>query len=137
MQSGKLDIKPSQTQVREVLSALVSEAKARAPRVDVRLRVSDDVPEVISTDPKRLAQILRHALSNAVKFSYENEVVRLNVGTRRGSDALRPALRFEVVNTGIGLRGRDPASLFEPWEQKQASSRNVDIDMRVGLSICR
>jgi signal transduction histidine kinase/DNA-binding NarL/FixJ family response regulator len=96
---------------------------------------SKNLPTGIKADEKRLRQVLLNLLGNAIKFTHQGQVT-LNVSSLRG-DALRspqpegkreaePALwvlpqqlslRFEIIDTGVGMTPEQLKKIFLPFEQ--------------------
>jgi CheY-like chemotaxis protein len=99
--------------------------------VDVVLEIDDDIPGGVSGDPGRVRQVLCNLLGNASKFTEVGRVVlRL--------DALDAhTLRWRVEDTGIGMTEAQLASVFEPFEQADASIARRFGGTGLGLSICR
>jgi signal transduction histidine kinase/DNA-binding NarL/FixJ family response regulator len=75
-----------------------------------------DLPRAVLADGKRLEQVLLNLLGNAVKFT-ERGHVALAVKRLQGADSGRARLRFEVVDTGIGMQPAQMRTLFRPFEQ--------------------
>ncbi len=69
----------------------------------------------ISTDYGRLRQILNNLLSNAVKFTFKGTV---SLTVRKEGDSV---LRFDVADTGIGIRPEKIEQLFKPFTQADES----------------
>lgn len=64
----------------------------------------------VFADPQRLKQVLLNIISNAVKYNCENGQVGINVGQCKDG-----FVRFEVVDTGIGISKEDLHKVFEPF----------------------
>ena len=119
--------------VEDVLSLLAE----RAQRKDVELacRLSDDLPAKVRADPGRLRQILTNLVGNAIKFTERGEVVvSVDVASVEG-DVVR--VRFEVRDTGAGIPLAARGSLFEPFQQADASTTRRYGGTGLGLAICR
>lgn len=110
--AGTLRIEPSDVLLAD-LAAVLRQKYARVARdkqVEFSVELAPDLPEVISSDSKRLQQILVSLLSNAFKFT-ERGAVRVNVGlASRGFSPDHPVLRhapsvveFAVTDTGTGM----------------------------------
>ena len=135
----------------EVLVANLSEAIARPFRHEADNRqLSFDVeidPHLgrsITTDSKRLQQVLKNLLSNAFKFT-EHGGVRLSVSAAVGGwSPEHPVLNqapavvaFEVSDTGIGIPLEKQKIIFEAFQQADASTSRKYGGTGLGLAISR
>ena len=83
------------------------------------------------TDDKKLAQILRNFISNALKFTLRGEV---RVSARLEG---RDRIRFAVSDTGIGIAPELHASLFEDFTQVDSPLQKRLRGTGLGLSLCK
>jgi PAS domain S-box-containing protein len=81
-------------------------------------------------DTRRLSQCLGHLLSNAAKFTQQGAI---GLRIRQTDDTLR----FEVVDTGIGIEPAQQATLFEDFTQADASPSRRYGGTGLGLAITR
>jgi len=98
------------------------------------VQVSQDTPEVVGADPTRLRQVLVNLASNAIRFTDEGSVI-LRVSPTSGEQGL--GLRFEVIDTGIGIAPEDRGNLFESFTQANSSTTRKYGGTGLGLAICR
>lgn len=84
----------------------------------------------IVSDRRRVEQILLNLLSNAVKFTEEGKV---RLEARRVGERVR----FEVRDTGQGIREEDLENLFKPFFQVDSGLNKQHEGTGLGLSICR
>ena len=100
------------------------------------------IPSMIQTDPTRLRQILVNLLGNAIKFT-EKGSVKLVVslieeqGDRSRLLRGRSLLRFDVVDSGVGLNPAQIESLFRPFVQADSSTTRKFGGTGLGLTISK
>ena len=95
-------------------------AAARAKGIELALHVDVNMPTGLRGDPSRLRQILNNLVSNAIKFTQQGEVI---VRASRVEDTADDVLvRFEVVDTGIGIPSETQGRLFQPFVQAEGST---------------
>jgi CheY-like chemotaxis protein/signal transduction histidine kinase/HAMP domain-containing protein len=98
----------------------------------------------ITTDSKRVQQILKNLLSNAFKFTAQGSV-RLRIaavqeGWTGENSVLRQApsvVAFEVTDTGIGIPAEKQRIIFEAFQQADASTSRKYGGTGLGLAISR
>ena len=97
------------------------------------------LPDRLHGDPTRLMQALLNLLSNAVKFT-ERGAITLRVellAETAPQDDTGLLLRFEVMDTGIGIEPLEFAHLFDPFSQADGSSSRLHLGTGLGLAITR
>ncbi|NMO98102.1 sensor histidine kinase [Paenibacillus lemnae] len=138
VEAGHLDIEMDEVNIREIVFMLhmIFEVNAAKKNLLFELKLSEDVPEVLVSDPHRLNQILRNLLSNAFKFTNEGSVV-LQVYMKQQAEEDRRWIVFSVSDTGIGIPQNKQVSIFEAFEQGDASITRKYGGTGLGLSISR
>ena len=134
--AGKLELCPGEVQLAECLRVTcdIIRVKAEEARLAFVVDVAPDVPEKVIADETRLRQVLLNLLSNAVKFTERGEVaLRVRV---MHAGALRATLRFDVQDTGVGLREDQLEKIFCPFEQV-GDARRRTVGSGLGLAISR
>ena len=137
LEAGKLLIEHSPFNLLSVIENtldLLAE-RAHSKRLELTYLVQPDVPQNLMGDPNRLRQVLTNLVSNAIKFTDQGEV-SLEV-TREPADDGTAAIRFEVVDTGIGIAEDSLPQLFEMFHQADSSTSRRYGGTGLGLAICR
>ena len=100
----------------------------------LELDIEQAVPATMHTDPKRLGQVLKNLLSNALKFT-ERGTVTMRVSRVSGPGHER--LAFAVHDTGIGVPAEQQDLIFEAFRQADGSTHRKYGGTGLGLSISR
>ncbi|WP_319242319.1 response regulator [uncultured Propionivibrio sp.] len=136
IEAGKLILESYDFSVDQLIVSIADMVRDRITSKNLELIVdTDHLPPMMHGDGKRLGQILLNFVSNAVKFTEVGQVLlRCRIIHRRG-DIL--TIRFEVIDTGIGITQEQQAHLFEAFEQANASTTREFGGTGLGLAICR
>lgn len=95
-----------------------------------------DLPSVVSCDPNRLRQILLNLLRNAVKYTnYGNIQLMASVDSRVPGKSVR--LKFEILDTGVGIPEEKMNKVFDAFFQIESSSQLTEGGVGLGLSIVK
>jgi signal transduction histidine kinase/ActR/RegA family two-component response regulator/HPt (histidine-containing phosphotransfer) domain-containing protein len=131
IEAGELRLSLEPVQVADA----VAEAKAlmghAAGEAFVGLRQRPvNVDLYVRADRKRLMQVLLNLISNAVKYNHRGGNVVIGVAQTQAG------VRFEVVDTGIGISDDAMERLFTPFERLDAPSRGIE-GTGLGLAVAR
>jgi len=102
-------------------------AASKGLQLDIRLEAP--LPKTISTDPRRLQQILKNLLSNAIKFTEQGSVTTRIYQTASGQIA------FAVSDTGIGIAPEKQHTIFGAFQQADGTTSRKYGGTGLGLSI--
>ncbi len=115
---GKIDILPVQFNfasfIRTIESIINEQAKTKS--LIFSCKIPPDVPDIVEADATRLRQVLLNLLSNAVKYTRTGEII-LDVSVIEIVDAKTDTIRFEVIDTGIGIENNKIGRIFKPFDQ--------------------
>jgi PAS domain S-box-containing protein len=132
IEAGKLELEEGRFDISELaegaLAAFMAVAEDKGIGFD--LRVAAKAAGVYRGDSTRVRQILYNLISNALKFTTSGQI-RVTVG-RSKSDLI-----LEVCDSGIGISPDQLKSLFQKFEQADASTTRRFGGTGLGLAICR
>lgn len=138
IEAGRLELESIAFNARDLFQdiwALMSHsAKEKGLKLDIEFLNS--VPEVITTDPTRLKQILVNIVGNAIKFSSKGAVL-LQVDWQAGSTSDGGDIIVSVTDTGPGLSAEQVSQLFRPFTQADVSTTRKYGGTGLGLALSR
>jgi signal transduction histidine kinase/CheY-like chemotaxis protein len=108
--------------------------EAQAKGVALEIEVDQQAPRRVRGDGARVRQVLMNLVGNAVKFTAEGSV-RVRVMAR--AEPTVSGVRFEVVDTGIGIEPALLERMFQPFVQADGSTTRKYGGNGLGLSIAK
>ena len=142
IEAGQLEVRAEPFDLRDSLERVTALVKPMAEKKNLVLTfiAPSDLDEMMS-DRRRVEQILLNLVNNAIKFTDHGRVTVTaeKVAAYKASPAARsqPAVRLRVVDTGIGIKPEDLATLFQPFRQIDAGIARQREGTGLGLVICR
>jgi signal transduction histidine kinase len=132
VEAGRIEISPAWFEMVDLFSALRGMFKPVLTNPDVNLVFEEpgDVPKLY-TDDRKLSQILRNFISNALKFTQKGEV---RVSVHREGDE---RVTFFVADTGIGIAPEYQQALFEDFSQVQSPMQKKLRGTGLGLALSK
>ncbi|MBC3764632.1 PAS domain S-box protein [Neptunicella marina] len=137
IESGKMTIEAVNFQLQKIIEevAFLNTNASAEKGITIHSFIDSNVPEYLVCDVVRLKQILMNLVSNAVKFSYSDSDVFINVSLLNESqDNLR--VEFCVQDRGIGMSLDEQAKLFQDFSQADNSITRKFGGTGLGLAIC-
>jgi signal transduction histidine kinase len=132
IEAGRISISPEWFEMVDLFAALRGMFKPILTNEAVALVFEEptDVPRVF-TDDKKLSQILRNFISNALKFTQNGEV-------RVSSQYRTPGwVTFSVADTGIGIAKEHQGALFQDFVQVDAPIQRRFRGTGLGLALSK
>lgn len=132
LETESVQFNPS-TIANEVVQTLVSTAADK----DLRLsfKIEDQIPRFIQSDPTRFRQVLTNLVGNAIKFT-DSGAVQITAFLGQEPDG-RDMLKFEVLDSGIGMTPEQSSKIFEQFTQADTSITRKFGGTGLGLSISK
>jgi two-component system, sensor histidine kinase and response regulator len=107
----------------------VLEAQATEKKIDIEAGISDDVS--LRADPDMLNTILRNLVSNAIKFTPENGLIKIE--SSRSPDAVE----ISITDSGVGISKENLDKLFRLDIIHTDLGTNREIGTGLGLILCK
>ncbi len=137
LESGKMDIVPTQYAISSMFSDLVNLIWIRAHQKNLEFKVDIDpeIPSMLYGDEVRIKQVVTNMLTNAVKYTSSGSVTLSAKGERVAADQI--LLRISVQDTGMGIRKESLDDLFSSFKRVDESDNRHIEGTGLGLNISR
>lgn len=133
IEAGKMDVQEDEVLLDELLddveysiSPLVLNKK-----IEFKIEKNTNTKVYINTDRGKITQVLINLLGNAVKFTDEG-FIKLRVSTEKNTQ-----LKFEVIDSGIGISEENQKVIFEEFRQLDGTTTRKYSGTGLGLAICK
>jgi len=132
VEAGKLELDYKNFELAAKLNMIQNLLSPIADRKNIRIEIDIDTRITsIRADEARFAQIMYNLVDNAIKFSYENSLVKIEA--REKGDMVE----ITVKDTGIGIKPEDQNKLFKPFSQVDSFSSKKFQGTGLGLSLVK
>ena len=128
--SGKVTMEKQHCNAAELMMQAVDEMRAMAERAEIKLALKP-IEVQLWADPDRIVQTLTNLLSNAIKFSPLDSTVSLNAKLEDSQ------ILFQVKDKGRGIPEDKLETIFDRFQQVDASNSRNQGGTGLGLAICR
>ena len=146
IESGKMDVELGPVRLTELQDYCSRTFRhvAEGKGLDFTIELDNTLGDTMHTDTKRLQQVLKNLLSNALKFT-EHGVVRLRItrpdpawhSSHPVLSRVKGVIAFSVTDTGIGIPQEKQKIIFEAFQQADGTTSRKYGGTGLGLSISR
>jgi PAS domain S-box-containing protein len=142
IEAGQLEVRSESFNLIALIERVISLLTPVAEKKGLLLHtsVTSDLGEITS-DRRRLEQILINLINNAIKFTEKGSITitaELISDFRTTPDACpAPFVKLSVADTGIGIKPEDLKLLFQPFRQIDSGLSRMHEGTGLGLAICR
>ena len=141
IESGKITMVKQSCNVADLMTQAIDVVQEMADQAEIQLEVQPLSVQVLA-DSDRIIQVLTNLLSNAIKFSPIRSTISLTAEIKEYDPsifALQPAsyVLFKVQDQGRGIPADKLESIFERFQQVDASDSRQRGGTGLGLAICR
>lgn len=137
IEAGEMQMDVTPLELQDVLDSVQALVQTQADSKGLALQVEaqHQVPTRLMGDVLRLKQVLVNLLGNAIRFTQAGSVSLLV--TQLAGDDTFVTLRFDVVDTGVGIPLHAQASIFDAFKQADISTPRQFGGTGLGLFIVR
>jgi len=140
IESGRVPVVIERVNIHEVLNEALLLVQSIADRFSVKIILSNEDENIdVMADKVRIRQILLNLISNAAKYNRPGGEVKIRYQKEKiHSDSEQElfSLKLFVEDTGIGIREKDYARVFEAFQRVHKPNDNIE-GAGVGLNITK
>ncbi|HWQ44158.1 MAG TPA: CHASE4 domain-containing protein, partial [Methanosarcina barkeri] len=132
VEAGKLELDYKEFELASKLNMIKNLLSPIADRKSIQIEIDmDSNLTSVCADEARFVQVMHNLVDNAIKFSYENGLVK--IGARKKGDMVE----ITVKDTGIGIKAEDQDKLFKPFSQVDSFFSKQFQGTGLGLSLVK
>ncbi|MGB3789309.1 MAG: ATP-binding protein [Phormidesmis sp.] len=138
LKSGKVELNKNLYSIDMIFGQAVNAMQVMADQVEIKMR-SQSIPISVNLDRDRILQTLTNLLSNAIKFSPAGSTVQLaaTLDSKDNKSSEASHLHITVKDEGRGIPSDQLETIFERFQQVDASDSRKKGGTGLGLAICR
>ena len=130
-QSGALQFLPTYVDIETLIDNVKKVTKPLCDTKSIALKVTINERDKLYGDPNMLRTVLRNLITNAVKYSYANSVIKLEFDAEGGYYSI-----IRVTDNGIGMSKDELNALFQIDKLNTRPGTNREAGNGLGLIIC-
>ena len=137
IEAGKVNIEKVDFDLHSLINsiAMMLAPQAENKNIDFNVHISPDVPFLLRGDILHIKQIIINLISNAIKFTHEGYIeIYVNNLTSENNNI---KLRFEIIDTGIGIPEQEKNKLFDKFTQADESTTRKFGGTGLGMAIAK
>lgn len=132
IKAGKISFNFENHEVMELIREAVQLNEEYAKIYNVKYEIINEMNNIlVDVDKDRFIQVLTNLLSNAAKFSYPNEIIKIEVNMKND------LVSVLITNKGCGIPKEYYSKIFEPFSQVDSSDNRNKGGTGLGLSISK
>ena len=139
IESGKMELEQVPFSLQQVLSDALSLFSIQSANkgVDLVNQYSLKTAQVVFGDPARIRQIVLNLLGNAFKFTQSGHIKITVNAVEQDPQNKRQKIKFEVIDTGLGISESAVKKLFQSYAQADSSVSRKFGGTGLGLTISK
>lgn len=137
IEAQKVELENIDFNIHSLLENIVEIMSPAAMKKDLEIfaNIDQNVPKIVIGDPVRIRQVITNLINNAIKFTHKGQIIIEVLLDQNLANKI--VLRFNVRDSGIGIKKDDMVNLFKKFTQADMSTTRKYGGTGLGLSICK
>jgi len=125
LQAGQVDLQPEPFSIGELVQDVVNKYRILSQKKGININVvfSKDIP-LVQADLSLIDRALQNLLDNAIKFCREDDIINIEINTRKPGE-----VELRISDSGVGISQDDLPFIFERYY------KNLDHEESTGLGL--
>ncbi len=129
---SKKECSASPINFNNILNTVSGQLAAKLISKNCTLEYSEHLPStLIHIDENLLVRVLINLIDNAIKFSFPDSVIKINIIQENKS------ILIQVIDAGLGIKDQDLDQLFDKFTSKSRLGTNNEASTGIGLYLCK
>lgn len=131
-EAGRIDLKKEKINYFELLKNNIefNSLLAKKKNIKIEFHYNTDL-QLIEIDKKKIEEVLNNLISNAIKYSNPNTLIKVIVTKKEKS------ILTEVIDQGPGIKKEEQSKLFKPFQRASVQTTAGESSNGLGLAICK
>ncbi|GAC1704357.1 MAG: hypothetical protein NVS9B7_04560 [Flavisolibacter sp.] len=137
IEAGMMQLEETRFSLRGMISSVGAMfiEKIKEKKLEFKVEVAEEIPDIIVGDAVRLTQILVNLLSNAIKFTEQGRIIiKVEVIEIKQASS---TIRIIISDTGIGIPPEKQGFVFERFQQAETQTTRRFGGTGLGLNIVK
>ncbi|WP_052466935.1 sensor histidine kinase [Psychroserpens damuponensis] len=135
--TGLMPINKTEFNINDSLQNIYNMFLQDAEAKDVHFSLNNFISKkdyIVNTDHNKFKEVLKHLIKNAIKYTSKGDSIVVSCSLDASNSS---QLRFQIVDTGIGIPEDKLNAVFDSFYQVEVANRNTLNGSGLGLSIAK
>lgn len=130
-QQEKIKYRPKKIKLLELIQRVIKLLNSNAKEKSIELEVEVSENDIFYADENMIFTVLRNLVSNAIKFSYKNGVIKITSKLESGK------LKILIIDNGLGILQQNVVKMFQISESISTHGTAGEKGTGIGLPLCK
>lgn len=129
---GEMSFNYEDIEIKSIIKQTIELNKPYADQFNVKITEISKINKLfINVDKNRLLQVLSNLISNAIKFSKQNEEIKII------TEKVKENVKISIIDNGIGIPEEAKEKIFKAFSQVDSTDSRAKGGTGLGLYICK
>lgn len=134
MQVGKINYDPEFLDISGLVKLTFSLLKPNADAKNIKLQIGETCDKFVWADPNMLTTVLRNLISNAIKFTKPNGLIKIQCSKRLDYPG---KVVIGISDSGVGMAAKEIESIFDIASNRTSAGTAGETGTGLGLALCK